>query len=53
MRDLPRPAADAHVVCVVEQPRDVMALEAAGVFQGLYHVLQGASRRWKEIGPEI
>jgi recombination protein RecR len=32
---------DHHLVCVVEQPRDVAALEATGVFSGLYHVLGG------------
>jgi recombination protein RecR len=30
------------VVCVVEQPRDVEAMERAGVFRGRYHVLMGA-----------
>ena len=36
------PSRDASVVCVVEQPRDVDAMERAGVFRGLYHVLLGA-----------
>ncbi len=40
------------VVCVVEQPRDVTALEASGVFQGLYHVLQGKLSPLDGIGPE-
>ena len=32
---------DRGVVCVVEQPKDVSALEAAGVYDGTYHVLGG------------
>lgn len=32
---------DQHVVCVVEQPRDVTALEASGAYHGTYHVLGG------------
>ena len=35
---------DHRVVCIVEQPRDQMALEAAGVYRGVYHILQGAHR---------
>jgi recombination protein RecR len=41
-----------HTLCVVEQPRDVVALEAAGVFQGLYHVLQGRISPLEGVGPE-
>lgn len=36
------PRREAGLVCVVEQPRDVEALERAGVFRGRYHVLMGA-----------
>ena len=43
---------DRHVVCVVEQPRDLMALEASGVFGGLYHVLQGRISPLEGIGPD-
>jgi recombination protein RecR len=43
---------DQHQVCVVEQPRDVTALEASGVFRGLYHVLQGRLAPLEGIGPE-
>jgi len=32
---------DQSIVCVVEQPRDLIALEATGAFNGLYHVLLG------------
>jgi recombination protein RecR len=41
-----------HTLCIVEQPRDVVALEAAGVFQGLYHVLQGRISPLEGVGPE-
>lgn len=36
------PKRDASVVCVVEEPRHVAAIERAGVFRGRYHVLMGA-----------
>lgn len=39
-------------LCVVEQPRDVMALEQAGVYRGLYHVLLGRVAPLEGIGPE-
>jgi len=35
------PRRDPEVVCVVEQPRDLMALEQSGAYRGLYHVLLG------------
>lgn len=35
------PRRDQHVVCVVEQPKDVTVLEASGAYQGTYHVLGG------------
>ena len=35
------PARDAAAVCVVERPRDVVAIEEAGVWRGTYHVLGG------------
>ncbi len=41
-----------HVVCVVEQPRDIVSLEAAGVYDGVYHVLGGALSPLSGIGPE-
>ncbi len=40
------------VLCVVEQPRDLMALEQAGVYRGLYHVLLGRIAPLEGIGPE-
>src|ERR1044071_8603194 len=35
------PARDQSVVCVVEQPKDLLALESAGLYQGVDHVLLG------------
>jgi len=35
------PRRDPEVLCVVEQPRDLMALEQSGAYRGLYHVLLG------------
>ena len=46
------PRRDRHVVCIVEQPRDVTSLEAAGVYRGLYHVLQGRISPLQGLGPE-
>jgi recombination protein RecR len=43
---------DPSVLCVVEQPRDVMALEQAGAYRGLYHVLLGRIAPLEGIGPE-
>lgn len=46
------PRRDRHVVCVVEQPRDVVALESSGAYNGLYHVLGGRIAPLEGIGPE-
>lgn len=46
------PKRDRHVVCVVEQPKDVVALESSGAFAGLYHVLGGRIAPLEGIGPE-
>jgi recombination protein RecR len=46
------PRRDQHLVCVVEQPRDVVALESSGAFSGLYHVLGGRIAPLEGIGPE-
>ena len=43
---------DPTLVCVVEQPRDVAALERAGVYRGLYHVLHGRLAPLENVGPE-
>lgn len=43
---------DPRVICVVEQPRDLLALEASGAFHGMFHVLQGRIAPLEGIGPE-
>jgi len=46
------PTRDQHLVCVVEDPLDVVAIERTGVFKGVYHVLHGAINPVEGIGPE-
>ncbi len=46
------PERDDAVVCVVEEPRDIVAIERTGEFRGRYHVLQGAISPIDGIGPE-
>ena len=46
------PRRDPTVVCVVEEPRDLVAVEKTGEFNGRYHVLQGAISPIDGIGPE-
>jgi recombination protein RecR len=43
---------DPSIVCVVEEPRDVVAVEKTQEYRGLYHVLQGAISPIEGIGPE-
>jgi recombination protein RecR len=43
---------DGSVLCVVEEPLDVLALERTGGFQGRYHVLQGVLSPIEGIGPD-
>ncbi len=45
------PRRDRSVVCVVETPGDLLALDASGLFQGLYHVLGGALAPLSGVGP--
>jgi recombination protein RecR len=46
------PRRDGHVVCVVEEPRDIVAVEKTGEFKGRYHVLHGAISPIEGIGPD-
>jgi len=46
------PRRDGTTICVVEQPRDLAALERAGTYRGLYHVLHGRLAPLDNIGPE-
>jgi recombination protein RecR len=43
---------DATTVCVVEDPRDIVAVERTRQFRGRYHVLQGALNPLEGVGPE-
>jgi len=43
---------DRSVICVVEEPLDVLALERTGSYEGLYHVLHGAISPVDGIGPD-
>ena len=46
------PRRDAGLVCVVEEPRDLVAVEKTGEFRGRYHVLQGAISPIEGVGPD-
>jgi len=46
------PKRERDVLCVVEQPRDLMALEETGTYRGLYHVLLGRIAPLEGIGPD-
>jgi len=43
---------DASIICVTEDPRDVVAMEKTKEYKGLYHVLHGAISPLEGIGPE-
>ena len=46
------PARDRSMICVVEQPADMVSIEKSGGWNGLYHILQGALSPIDGIGPE-
>ena len=46
------PRRDGSVVCVVEEPRDIVAVEKTQEYRGVYHVLQGAMNPIEGIGPD-
>jgi recombination protein RecR len=46
------PQRDQSALCVVEEPRDLIAVDRTGEFHGVYHVLQGAISPIDGIGPE-
>jgi recombination protein RecR len=46
------PRRERSLICVVEQPRDVWALERTGSYRGLYHVLLGRLAPLDDMGPE-
>ena len=43
---------DPHLLCIVEEPRDVQAIEKTGEFRGRYHVLGGAISPIDGVGPD-
>ena len=43
---------DRTMICVVEEPLDILAMERSGSYKGLYHVLHGAISPMDGIGPE-
>jgi len=46
------PRRDRSIICVVEEPKDVIAIERTKEFNGLYHVLHGAISPLEGVGPE-
>ncbi|EKD65019.1 MAG: Recombination protein RecR [uncultured bacterium] len=46
------PRRDKSIICVVEEPLDVLALERSGKYNGLYHVLHGKIDPLNNIGPD-
>jgi recombination protein RecR len=46
------PARDASLLCVVEQPADLVALEKSGAFRGLYFILGGVLSPINGVGPD-
>jgi recombination protein RecR len=46
------PRRDQNIICVVEQPKDLLALESTGMYRGLYHVLMGHIAPLEGMEPE-
>lgn len=46
------PARDKSTICVVENPRDVIAFERTHEYKGMYHVLHGAISPMNSVGPD-
>jgi recombination protein RecR len=45
-------ARDGHIICVVEEPQNITAIEKTREFKGVYHVLMGALSPLQGIGPD-
>jgi len=43
---------DKEIICVVEQPTDIVSIEKSGAYKGLYHILAGALSPLDGVGPE-
>jgi len=46
------PKRDHEIICIVEEPKDVLAIEKTGEYHGVYHVLMGVISPLDGIGPE-
>jgi len=46
------PNRDKNIICVVENPKDVISIEKAGNYKGIYHILLGALSPLEGIGPK-
>lgn len=46
------PSRNRALLCVVEQPADLLAIERSGEYDGLYHVLHGALSPMNGVGPD-
>jgi recombination protein RecR len=46
------PRRDRSIICVVEEPLDVLAMERASFYRGLYHILHGVISPMNGVGPE-
>lgn len=46
------PDRDRSIICIVESPKDVIAMEKTGEYNGLYHVLHGSISPMEGVGPE-
>jgi recombination protein RecR len=46
------PTRDQDLICVVEEPGDVIAIERSGEYRGLYHVLHGVLSPMNGVGPD-
>ena len=46
------PRRDTTVICVVEEPKDIVSVEKTGEFRGRFHVLQGAISPIDGVGPD-
>ncbi len=46
------PGRDRSVLCIVEQPQDVITIQNSGAYNGLFHVLGGAINPLNSVGPE-
>lgn len=47
------PRRDTSVICVVENPKDILSIEKTKEYNGLYHVLHGAISPMDGVGPEM